>query len=82
MIADVGSFYDAMLAAGVEVTRTHTGGLSVRGPALAVRMLSIQLRQRRSEVLAHLAALERAAVARVNVLRATPTTTTLAGPTP
>jgi len=30
MISDTAAFFDAMLAAGVEVTRNSTGGLSVR----------------------------------------------------
>jgi hypothetical protein len=70
MIANTADFFDALLAAGVDVTRTFAGGLSVRGPTLAVRALTPQIRQRRSELLAHLAALDRAAIARVNALRA------------
>jgi hypothetical protein len=76
VIADVALFFDAMLAAGVEVTRNDTGGLAVRGPAAAVRALVLQIRPRRAELLAHIAALERAAIVRVNELRADRTPTT------
>ena len=76
MITDTSAFFDAALAIGVEVTRTHTGGLSVRGPAVAVRALMLQIRPRRAELLAHIAALERAAIARVNSIRADRTPTT------
>jgi hypothetical protein len=69
MIADASDFFDAMIAVGVEVARTHTGGLQVRGPAVAVRLLALQIRPRRAELLSHIAALERSAYTRWGVRR-------------